>query len=121
MREYLGVHPQKEEGFSYKGLHIPVGWAQADDMDELACLADTYGWGELRLNVEQNIIIPNIDNSMLKALLIEPMLKDRFSPEPPLLMKGLMACTSNQLCGQVIIETKARALKVMEEVERQVV
>ncbi|KAA8536200.1 hypothetical protein F0562_028678 [Nyssa sinensis] len=111
-RDYLGVHPQKQEGFSYVGLHIPVGRVQADDMDELARIADEYGSGELRLTVEQNIIIPNIENSNIEALLKEPLLKDRFSPEPPLLMKGLVACTGNQFCGQAIIETKARALKV---------
>ncbi|GMN37628.1 hypothetical protein TIFTF001_006976 [Ficus carica] len=119
-RDYLGVHPQKQEGLSYVGLHIPVGRVQADDMDALARLADEYGTGELRLTVEQNIIIPNVENSKLEALLKEPLLKDRFSPEPPILMKGLVACTGNQFCGQAIIETKARALKVTEEVERLV-
>lgn len=119
-RDYLGVHPQKQEGFSFVGLHIPVGRVQADDMDELAWIADEYGSGELRLTVEQNIVIPNIENSRIGTLLNEPLLKNRFSPSPPLLMKGLVACTGNQFCGQAIIETKARALKVTEEVERLV-
>ncbi|KAJ4836333.1 Ferredoxin--nitrite reductase, chloroplastic [Turnera subulata] len=119
-RDYFGVHPQKQEGLSFIGLHIPVGRLQADDMEELARLADTYGSGELRLTVEQNVIIPNIENSKIEALLKEPLLKDRFSPEPPLLMKGLVACTGSQFCGQAIIETKARALKVTEEVQRLV-
>ncbi|RDX72060.1 Ferredoxin--nitrite reductase, chloroplastic, partial [Mucuna pruriens] len=119
-RDYFGVHPQKQEGLSYVGIHIPVGRVQADEMDELARLADEYGTGELRLTVEQNIIIPNVDNSKLDALLKEPLLKERFSPEPPLLMRTLVACTGNQFCGQAIIETKARALQVTEEVERQV-
>ncbi|XP_042500742.1 ferredoxin--nitrite reductase, chloroplastic [Macadamia integrifolia] len=119
-RDYLGVHPQKQEGFSFVGLHVPVGRLQADDMDELARLADAYGSGELRLTVEQNIIIPNIENSKLEALLKEPLLRERLLPEPAILMKGLVACTGNQFCGQAIIETKARALKVTEEVQRQV-
>ncbi|GAV77428.1 NIR_SIR domain-containing protein/NIR_SIR_ferr domain-containing protein [Cephalotus follicularis] len=119
-RDYLGVRPQKQKGLSYVGLHIPVGRVQAEDMDEITRLADEYGSGELRLTVEQNIIIPNIENSKLKALLEEPLLKDRFSLEPSILMKGLVACTGNQFCGQAIIETKARALKVIEEVERLV-
>nr|ASA69255.1 ferredoxin-nitrite reductase [Citrus trifoliata]ASA69256.1 ferredoxin-nitrite reductase [Citrus trifoliata]QBY26428.1 nitrite reductase [Citrus reticulata x Citrus sinensis] len=118
-RDYLGVHPQKQEGFNYVGLHIPVGRVQADDMEELARLADTYGSGELRLTVEQNIIIPNVDNSKLEALHKEPLL-EKFSPQPSILMKGLVACTGNQFCGQAIIETKARALKVTKEVERLV-
>nr|XP_009628648.1 ferredoxin--nitrite reductase, chloroplastic-like [Nicotiana tomentosiformis] len=118
-RDYLGVHPQKQEGYSFIGLHIPVGRVQADDMDELARLADEYGSGEIRLTVEQNIIIPNIENSKIEALLKEPVLST-FSPDPPILMKGLVACTGNQFCGQAIIETKARSLKITEEVQRQV-
>uniref|UniRef100_A0A7N0T0Z6 Ferredoxin--nitrite reductase, chloroplastic n=2 Tax=Kalanchoe fedtschenkoi TaxID=63787 RepID=A0A7N0T0Z6_KALFE len=119
-RDYFGVHPQKQEGLSYVGLHIPVGRLQADEMDELARIADEYGTGELRITVEQNIIVPNVDNAKLEALLEEPLLKNRFSPEPPILMKGLVACTGNQFCGQAIIETKARAMKVTEEVQRLV-
>lgn len=119
-REYLGVHPQKQEGYSFVGLHIPVGRVQADDMDELARLADEYGSGELRLTVEQNIIIPNIENSKIDALLNEPLVKNRFLPDPPILMRNLVACTGNQFCGQAIIETKARAMKITEEVQRLV-
>ncbi|WCJ17682.1 nitrite reductase 1 [Euphorbia peplus] len=119
-RDYFGVHPQSQEGLSFVGIHIPVGRVQADDMDELARIADTYGSGELRLTVEQNIIIPNIDNSKIEALLDEPLLKHKFSPEPPILMKGLVACTGKQFCGQAIIETKARAMKVTEEVQKLV-
>lgn len=119
-RDILGVHPQKQEGLSYVGIHIPVGRIQVDEMDELARIADEYGTGELRLTVEQNIIIPNVENSKLDALLNEPLLKDKFSPEPSILMKTLVACTGNQFCGQAIIETKQRALKVTEEVERYV-
>lgn len=78
-RDILGVHPQKQEGLSYVGIHIPVGRIQADEMDELARIADEYGTGELRLTVEQNIIIPNVENSKLDALLNEPLLKDKFS------------------------------------------
>ncbi|CAL1389280.1 unnamed protein product [Linum trigynum] len=119
-RDYLGVHPQKQQGLSYIGLHIPVGRLQADEMDSLARLADEYGTGELRLTVEQNIVIPNIENSKIESLLKEPLLTERFSSEPPILMKGLVACTGSQFCGQGIIETKARALKVTEEVGRLV-
>ncbi|KAL5705729.1 ferredoxin--nitrite reductase [Ranunculus cassubicifolius] len=119
-RDIMGVHPQKQPGYSFVGLHIPVGRLQADDMDELARIADEYGSGELRLTVEQNIIIPNVENSKLDALLKEPLLNDRFSPTPSILMKTLVACTGNQFCGQAIIETKQRALQVTEDVEKLV-
>ncbi|CAM8994165.1 unnamed protein product [Rhodiola kirilowii] len=119
-RDYFGIHPQKQEGLSYIGIHIPVGRLEADEMHELARIADEYGSGELRLTVEQNIIIPNISNSRVEALLEEPLMVNKFSPNPPLLMKGLVACTGNQFCGQAIIETKARAMQVTQEVNRLV-
>ncbi|GER56629.1 nitrite reductase [Striga asiatica] len=119
-RDYFGPHPQKQSGLTFVGAHVPVGRLQADEMDELARVADEYGSGELRLTVEQNVIIPNVDTSRVEALLSEPILKDRFTPEPPILMKGLVACTGSQFCGQAIIETKARALRVTEEVQRAV-
>ncbi|KAK1281350.1 hypothetical protein QJS04_geneDACA020723 [Acorus gramineus] len=119
-RDYLGVQPQKQAGLCFVGLHVAVGRVQAEDMFELARLAEVYGSGELRLTVEQNIVIPNIKETQIETLLNEPILKERFSPSPPILMKGLVACTGNQFCGQAIIETKARALKVTEEVEKRV-
>ncbi|RAL39674.1 hypothetical protein DM860_003207 [Cuscuta australis] len=119
-REYLGVHPQKQRGYSFVGLHVPVGRLEADEMDELARLSDEYGSGKLRLTVEQNIVIPNIHDSKIKAFLEEPLLSGRVSPDPPVLMRGLVACTGNQFCGQAIIETKGRAVRVAEEVEEQV-
>ncbi|KAF7080705.1 hypothetical protein CFC21_084738 [Triticum aestivum] len=118
-RDYLGVHPQKQEGLSFVGLHVPVGRLQAADMFELARLADEYGSGELRLTVEQNIVLPNVRNDKVEALLAEPLL-EKFSAHPSLLMKGLVACTGNQFCGQAIIETKARALQVTRDVEARV-
>ncbi|KAK1309546.1 hypothetical protein QJS10_CPA09g00233 [Acorus calamus] len=70
-RDYLGVHPQKQAGLCFVGLHVPVGRVQAEDMFELARLADVYGSGELRLTVEQNIVIPNIKEAQIEALLNE--------------------------------------------------
>ncbi|KQK01753.1 ferredoxin--nitrite reductase, chloroplastic [Brachypodium distachyon] len=118
-RDYLGVHPQKQQGLSFVGLHVPVGRVQAADMYSLARLADEYGSGELRLTVEQNIVLPNVPNDKIPSLLAEPLLQ-KFSAQPSLLMKGLVACTGNQFCGQAIIETKARALRVTRDVERRV-
>ncbi|GMH23110.1 hypothetical protein Nepgr_024953 [Nepenthes gracilis] len=47
--------------------------------------------------VERNIIILNVGNSGVAALLKEPHQRDRFSPEPPLLVAGLVACTAKSV------------------------
>ena len=87
---------------------------QADDMFELARVAEEYGSGEIRLTVEQNVIIPNVTTAKAALLLSDPLLL-RLSPHPGNLMGSVVACTGSQFCGQAIIETKERARKVRLE------
>jgi ferredoxin-nitrite reductase len=86
-RDHLGVFPQKQEGLSYIGLCIPVGRLFADDMLDLARIAEVYGSGELRLTVEQNVIIPNIAAENIATLLTEPLLA-KFTPNPTPLQRA---------------------------------
>ena len=109
-RDHIGVYSQKQPGLNYVGLHIPVGRLFAQDMFALARLGEVYGNSEIRFSVEQNVIIPNITDSRLKALLNEPILA-RFSVNPEPLMRGLVSCTGAQFCNFALIETKNRALK----------
>ncbi|KAL2634637.1 hypothetical protein R1flu_006116 [Riccia fluitans] len=115
-RDLLGVHPQKQAGLSFVGVHVPVGRLQAADMHEFARLADEYGNGELRLTVEQNIIIPNIPDSKIAELLNEPLVV-RFGAQSTPLLTQLVSCTGKQFCGMAIIETKNRSLEITKELE----
>ena len=118
-RDHIGVYPQKQSGLNYAGLHIPVGRLFAPDMFELARLAEVYGDGEMRLTVEQNLIIPNIPDSRLEAFLQEPVL-EQFSIAPNLLERSLVSCTGSQFCNFALIETKNRALAMVRELEQEV-
>ncbi|HEY9299618.1 MAG TPA: ferredoxin--nitrite reductase, partial [Phormidium sp.] len=66
-RDHIGVYKQKQPGLNFAGLHIPIGRLFAPDMFELARIADVYGNGEIRLTVEENLIIPNIPDDKLEA------------------------------------------------------
>ncbi len=117
-RDHVGVYSQKQPGLNYVGLHIPVGRLYAQDLFELARMAEVYGSGEIRLTVEQNIIIPNIPDSRLEALLSEPLLQ-RFSINPDTLTRGLVSCTGSQFCNFALIETKNRALTMIKALEAE--
>lgn len=117
-RDLVGIFDQKQAGFHAVGLHVPVGRLRPQEMFELARLADTYGNGEIRLTVEQNLIITNVPTSRLQDLLAESLL-ERFSPHPSSLRRGLVACTGNQFCNFALIETKNRALALMEALEAE--
>ncbi|KAG6551231.1 hypothetical protein Mapa_007157 [Marchantia paleacea] len=115
-RDLLGVHPQKQLGLSFVGIHVPVGRLQAADMYEFARIADEYGSGELRLTVEQNIIVPNVPDAKVSQLLQEPLVT-RFGAQPTPLVTNLVSCTGKQFCGMAIIETKNQALAITKELE----
>ena len=119
-RDHIGIHAQKQPGLNYVGLHVPVGRLYAQDMFELARLAEVYGSGETRLTVEQNVIIPNIPDSRLGAFLKEPLLKVfKVAPEP--LERALVSCTGNQFCNFALIETKNRALDLIQELQDELI
>uniref|UniRef100_B8HKN7 Ferredoxin--nitrite reductase n=1 Tax=Cyanothece sp. (strain PCC 7425 / ATCC 29141) TaxID=395961 RepID=B8HKN7_CYAP4 len=119
-RDHIGIYAQKQSGLYYAGLHIPVGRLYAADMFELARLAETYGSGEMRLTVEQNLIIPNIPEVRLPYFLQESLLQ-KFPVHPKLLSRSLVSCTGAQFCNFALIETKNRALQMVRELEDELV
>lgn len=117
-KDHLGIHPQKQEGYSYVGLHVPMGRFSAETMFELARLAEVYGTGEIRLTVEQNAIIPYIQNENLETFLTEPLLQ-QFSINPTTLTRSVISCTGARYCNFAIIETKQRALKMAQDLDAE--
>ncbi|MCP6758010.1 MAG: ferredoxin--nitrite reductase [Fischerella sp. CENA71] len=115
-RDHIGVYKQKQPELNYVGLHIPVGRMTAQDMFEIARLADVYGSGEIRLTLEQNVIIPNIPDSRLVLFLAEPLL-EKFSIDPKPLTRSLVSCTGAQFCNFALIETKNRAQALIQALE----
>ncbi|MGI0494269.1 ferredoxin--nitrite reductase [Alkalinema pantanalense CENA528] len=118
-RDHVGVYKQKQDGLNYVGLCIPVGRLFAQDMYDLARLAEVYGSGELRLTVEQNVIIPNVPDSRIDPLLQEEVLQ-KFSVNPGTLERSLVSCTGAQFCNFALVETKNRALALARELDQEV-
>lgn len=117
-RDHIGLYPQQQPGLNYAGLHVPVGRLTAEDMFALARLAEVYGSGEIRLTVEQNVIIPHIPDTRVELFKQEPLLQ-RFSLEPGMLGRSLVSCTGAQFCNFALIETKQRAVALIRELEAE--
>ena len=116
---YTGVHKQKQPGLNYVGLLLPVGRMSADDLAELARLADQYGNGELRTCNSQNILIPNVPDKKLDALLAEPLL-EKLTPFPRTFIGHAVSCTGIEFCNLAITETKARMLSIANWLDEHV-
>jgi ferredoxin-nitrite reductase len=120
-RSLLGVHEQPQEGKSRVGIHVPVGRLSVEECRHIAELADKYSAGEVRLTVEQNIILPNVDTADVDKLLAESVLQDgRLSVFPGNIVGNVVSCTGAQFCGLAIIETKAPAVEIARELDKRV-
>ncbi len=117
-RDHLGVFKQKQSGLNYVGMHVPAGRLFAQDMFDLARMAEVYGSGEIRLTVEQNVIIPNISDENLEEFLAEPLLQ-KFVLEPATLERSLVSCTGAQFCNFALVETKNRGLQLARELDAE--
>lgn len=118
-RELLGVHPQKQAGKVRVGILVPTGRLSPSECRQLAHLADKYAKGEIRLTVEQNVLLPNVHEADLPDLLDESILKgdSRFKVYPGFIEGNVISCTGAQFCGLALIETKNNAEKLAKKLE----
>lgn len=122
--DHLGIQPQKRRPGDFGpqlfsvGLLVPVGRITTEQMRGVADLAERYGNGEIRLTVQQNLIIPNVPEERLGALTDEPLLKE-LPIDPSPILRGLVCCTGNDYCQFALIDTKGWALQVARELEKR--
>jgi ferredoxin-nitrite reductase len=119
-RELLGIHPQPQKGKVRVGILVPTGRLSAEECRDLASLAAKYSGDEVRLTVEQNVILPNVDATVVADLLRERCLvgdKTRFKVNPGFIEGNVVSCTGAEFCGLALIETKINAENLGKKLE----
>ena len=116
--DHLGISSQRQAGLVAVGLCVPTGRISAQELNELARLADVYGHGEIRLTTGQNAVIPYVPWSRLAQLQQEPLLQ-KFSPRPSAFVQGLVACVGTDYCNLALIETKRRAVELSDALQER--
>lgn len=121
-RKLHGVHKQPQEGKCRVGFLVPSGRLSQKECRTVADIADKYSGGEIRLTVEQNIVLPNVDESRIDELMAEPAFgaDSRFKINPGKIEGNVVTCTGAQFCSLALIETKANAEDVAQELEKLV-
>src|SRR6266851_4163715 len=123
--DHLGINPQRSPGPGYEGpalyfvgMLAPVGRITTTQMRGVADLAERYGDGQIRVTPQQNLILVNIPENRLGALMDEPLFRELpFDPSP--IMRGLVSCTGNDYCHLALIETKGHAIQLARELEKR--
>jgi sulfite reductase (ferredoxin) len=117
IRDHVGVHAQRD-GLFYVGFTPTVGRLDADLLDAIADLASRYGSGRVRTTTEQKMVILDVPEAQIEALVSE--LDEHGLPaRPSVFRRHTMACTGIEFCKLAIVETKARAAAAIEELERR--
>ncbi|HEY3109131.1 MAG TPA: ferredoxin--nitrite reductase [Chloroflexota bacterium] len=114
--DHLGVTQQAGAGLYAVGLCVPVGRSSAAQLEELARLADAYGSGEVRFTIDQNVLIVNVPDRALSALLAEPLLRE-LRPDPSPVMRGTVSCIGVDYCNLALAETKGAARLIVDHLE----
>jgi len=86
---------------------------------EIAEIADRYSGGHLRLTVEQNAMLVDVEEAALPALLAEPAVgpERRLSIDPGNIVGHTVSCTGSQFCGLAMIETKLPAERIARKLD----
>ncbi|MBW0157851.1 nitrite/sulfite reductase [Sedimentimonas flavescens] len=87
------------------------GDASADQMRLLADLADRYGYGELRISHEQNVVLPHVAKADLPAIHAE-LLRAGLATANVGLISDIIACPGMDYCALAT----ARAIPVAQEI-----
>ena len=117
-RDHVGVHRQKQDGLSYVGATVLRGRMTPEQMHALANLAETYGDGQLRTTIMQNIVIVNVPTLRTQEL-VQELVGIGLQVEPTVFYRGAVACTGTEFCKLAIAETKHFAKWLVGEMEER--
>jgi len=97
------VKAHKQAGYaavvlSLKKTGVPPGDATAEQMDFMADLADKYSFGELRVTHEQNIVLADVEQSLLYTLWEQVKAKGLATPNIGLLT-DMICCPGGDFCS----------------------
>ena len=116
---HVGVHPQKQAGFNYLGVVLPVGRITSAQMHGVAAIADRFGSGTIRFTVWQNFLISDVADRDV-GVCISAIQALGLGVEASSIRRGLVACTGNAGCKFAASNTKGHALKLADYLEARV-
>jgi ferredoxin-nitrite reductase len=116
---HIGAHRQKQDGYCWLGIVLPVGKLTAAQMRGIATVAQDFGDGDIRLTVWQNLLISGVPRARLaEAEAVIAALS--LSTKATSIRAGLIACTGNAGCRLAMSDTKRHAEAIAQWCESRV-
>jgi sulfite reductase (ferredoxin) len=116
-RDHIGVR-QQADGRNYVGFAMRTGRTSGTQLQAVADLADRHGSGRIAATVEQKMVILDVTETEVDALVAALESLD-LPVRPSVFRRGTMACTGLEFCKLAIVETKGRAQDLYAELDRR--
>ena len=114
-RDHIGVHEQVD-GRRYVGVKPTVGRVSGGLLLQVAALAEQHGSQRVRLTTDQGLVVLDVDSDRVDGL-VAGLAELGLSAAPSSFRRNMMACTGIEYCKLAIVETKARAMSLADELE----
>jgi len=115
--DHIGVHEQKDGKF-YVGVAPAVGRINGDILVGLAELVEKYGARGARLTAYQKLVVIGLEGKDTDAFTAD-LETIGLTAAPSNWRRRTMACTGIEYCKLAIVETKARAIALIDELEKR--
>ena len=114
-RDHVGVFPQRDGKFYVGGAPV-AGRVSGSTLVGVAKAAERAGSNRVRLTPQQKLLVLDVAEAELPGLRAE-LAGLGLPTEPSVWRRGVMACTGIEFCKLAIVETKARASRLVAELE----
>jgi len=115
--DHIGVHQQKD-GRYFVGFTAIAGRVSGDTLNRIADTAEAHGSRRVRTTPMQKLLVLDLEESEVDGLIAD-FAGLGLSAETGAWRRTVMACTGIEFCKLAIVETKARAKDLIEELERR--
>ncbi|WP_214401545.1 nitrite/sulfite reductase [Pseudonocardia lacus] len=115
--DHVGVHKQTD-GRNYVGVAPASGRVSGTTLIELADAAEAAGSGRVRLTAQQKIVVLDVADEHVEAL-VARLNTLGLQAEPSPWRRATMACTGIEYCKLAIVETKERAIRLVDDLEKR--
>ncbi|OKJ95440.1 nitrite/sulfite reductase [Amycolatopsis sp. CB00013] len=115
--DHVGVHPQIDGKF-YVGAAPVAGRVSGATLLAVAKAAERAGSNRVRLTPHQKLVVLDVPKAEVNGLKTE-LAELGLQTEPSPWRRGIMACTGLEFCKLAIVETKARAIELVTDLEKR--
>jgi sulfite reductase (ferredoxin) len=115
--DHVGIHKQVD-GRNYVGVAPASGRVSGGTLIALADAVEQAGSGRVRLTPQQKIVVLDVADEQVDGL-VARLNTLGLQAEPSPWRRATMACTGIEFCKLAIVETKERAIRLVDDLEKR--